>query len=118
MSAPGVASATDGSGAGGAGDGIYGPGDVDEPPRPLSDSRPAFPSRALRMGLTAQVDLAFVIETDGNVTQVAAQCGSCDPMFLQAARQAAHGWRFVPARRQGQTVRVRVAHRIRFDLDE
>lgn len=107
-----------GNRSGGSGEALYGPGDVDVPPQPLAVTQPPFPPAAEKLGLTAQVQLTFVIEADGRVSRIDVHCGGCDSSFLRATRETVRSWQFAPARLHGQPVRVRVEQRIHFDLDE
>jgi TonB family protein len=77
------------------------------PPRPLSDTGVDYPGGASG---DARVELELVIDASGAVTGVRVISG--DPPFADAARAAAEGWRFEPARRGG----VPMAARIRFGV--
>ena len=120
MAAAGGGQGADGAShaATGSGDSIWGPGDVDVPPQPIATPQPRFPAEAEKLGLSADVVVALVVEVDGRVSHVDAHCVACDARFLRAARDAARNWRFSPARLHGAPVRVRVEQHIRFDLDD
>lgn len=63
----------------------------------------------------AVVVLQFVVTVDGLVKEVQVQNG--DEPFASAAVSAATGWRFVPARRAGKAVPVRIQFEVRFEQE-
>ncbi|HVV86071.1 MAG TPA: energy transducer TonB, partial [Kofleriaceae bacterium] len=122
------ASAEHGSAAG-AGDGGHGPagpasptgpyaaGDVDAQPRLVGDVRPAYPAAAERLGLEGEVVLALVVDAGGRVTDVHVVKGAGHG-FDEAALAVARQLRFVPGRKRGAAVAVRVTWTCRFRLEE
>lgn len=77
------------------------------PPRALSDTRVEYPPGASG---SARVELELSIDAAGNVVRAIVLSGA-EP-FAAAARAAAEGWSFEPARRDG----VPMAARIRFGV--
>ncbi len=84
---------------------ITGPGPGVEGPRLLRRPQPEYPSRALRRGIAGQVVVKVLVDEDGHVLQAIAP-GSDQHGFLAAARRAAQGAAFEPARRDGVAGRM------------
>jgi protein TonB len=87
-----------------------------EPPRLLYLPTPEYPRMGQRFGREGTVELQVLVGTDGRVL-------SADPVgermgmgFEAAARRAAFGARFAPARRDGQAVEAETRIAIRFRL--
>jgi protein TonB len=86
-------------------------------PRLLRDVKPAYTLEAMRARITGSVGLSCVIERDGGVsdcrlTRSLDRHHGLDDEALRAARQ----WRFLPARRLGEPVAVRVTIDMDFTL--
>jgi TonB family protein len=83
------------------------------PPRPLSDTRVEYPAGGVG---AAQVELELSIGAAGQVTAVRVIAG--DEPFAEAARSAAEGWSFEPARRGGIAVAARIRFHVGFEQRE
>jgi TonB family protein len=83
------------------------------PPRPLSDTRVEYPVGGAG---EAQVELELSIDAEGRVMAVRVIAG--DAPFAEAARSAAEGWSFEPARRGGVAVAARIRFRVGFEQRE
>jgi TonB family protein len=104
----------DGSG-GGTGGGPYRPGSGIEPPRLLREVKADYTDEGRRRGITGEVLLEIVVQSDGSVGQVTVQRGlgaGLDQRAVAAVRQ----WRFSPARRRGAPVDVIVQVAVDFTL--
>jgi len=86
-------------------------------PRPLrSNAPPRYPESARRRGKSGKVKLRIVIYADGTVGTIEIVEG--EEPFVSAAREAVAGWRFTPARREGQAISVYRVIPINFNLEE
>ncbi len=92
-------------------------GQVDEPPRAVRQVQPQYPANALRKGLTGKVELRFLVETDGSVSQVQVVSSEPGDVFERSAVRAVEQWRFSPGIYQGQPVRTWVRIPIAFELE-
>jgi TonB family protein len=104
----------DGSG-GGTGGGPYRPGSGIEPPRLLREVKAEYTDEGRRRGITGEVLLEIIVQSDGSVGQVSILRGlgaGLDQRAVAAVRQ----WRFAPARRRGAPVDVIVQVAVDFTL--
>jgi len=123
VAAPPVSGPTHGDARGAVGLGedagprILPEGAVDVPARPLEPLRPAYPPGLRALGLEGVVEARVAVLADGSVG-AAQLVESSHDAFLAATREALHGARFAPARRDGRPVASWVTLRVRFRLDE
>lgn len=89
---------------------------VDEPPRPLAVSSPAYPPRARARGIEGSVTLSILVGPRGEVEQVKVLSANPPGEFEQAAMEAARSWRFQPAMYKGQPVRIWARKVVSFKL--
>lgn len=89
---------------------------VDAPPRATVRRPPVFPRRARALGQEGKVTLSVLIDEDGKVEQVRVLDADPPGVFDEAAIEAVRGWRFEPARYQGNKVRVWARQTLRFRL--
>jgi TonB family protein len=89
--------------------------DVDEPPVPLKQVSPTYPSDDKMAGRTGTVVVEFVIGVDGRVTDIEVIRSSRDS-FASAVLYAVSQWRFRPGRKGGVPVNVRAMQKIPFSL--
>jgi TonB family protein len=80
------------------------------PPRALSDTHVEYPSGASG---DARVELELSIDAGGKVMRAVVLAGA-EP-FAEAARAAAEGWSFEPARRGGVPLAARIRFRVGFE---
>lgn len=88
---------------------------VDAPARLVRGEVPSYPAEARGDGVEADVPLQLVVSREGGVesVQVVRRAGHG---FDEAAIGAAHRFRFSPAVKQGQPVRVQVSWTVEFRL--
>jgi len=89
---------------------------VDTPARLLRGTTPSYPSQARAEGIEAEVKLELVVSSAGAVedAKVTRRAGyGLDEAAMVAARQ----FRFTPASRHGQPVRVRMSWAVEFRLN-
>jgi TonB family protein len=104
----------DGSG-GGTGGGPYRPGSGIEPPRLLREVKAEYTDDGRRRGITGEVLLEIVVQSDGSVGRVSILRGLGAGLDQRAAA-AVRQWRFSPARRRGAPVDVIVQVAVDFTL--
>jgi protein TonB len=104
------------SGPGHGGD-SFGVGDGVTLPVPLRRPPPAYTSDAMRARLQGVVTLTCVVQTDGQCSDIRV-ARSLDTVFGldQQAIASAREWRFIPGKRLGQPVPVRVTLEITFTI--
>lgn len=90
---------------------------VDEPPKPLQRTPPAYPERARKKGVTGRVVLSLLIDATGAVQQVRVTESEPPGVFDEAAVSAVRTWRFQPARYEGRAVAIRVTLPLSFGFD-
>jgi TonB family protein len=88
-----------------------------EPPVLLTFVQAPYPPEALEQKLTAEVVLCLDIDAAGKVTQATVETPAGHG-FDEAAREAALGFVFRPAKRGGQVVPARILYRYSFTLTE
>jgi protein TonB len=91
---------------------------VDQPPRPLVKVPPFYPLSARAKGIEGKVELVFVVQTDGSVSDIEATDSFPGKIFVQAALRAVRQWRFKPGTKDGQPVATRVRLPLRFQLED
>ena len=99
----------------GAGDGPPGPGNGISWPEKLLEVKPKYTPDAMRAKVTGTVYLEIVVLETGRVGNVRVTRG-LTPDLDQAAITAAKQWVFVPAKRNGAPVAVRVPLELEFRL--
>jgi protein TonB len=81
--------------------------EVDEPPQPVVQVQPEYPEVARKAGLEGRVIVAAVVDENGNVVQASIH-SSTNPIFNDAALEAAKKMKFKPARQKDIAVKVKV----------
>lgn len=90
-------------------------GDVQ--PVVLSRVPPIYPFDLRRAGFEGRVVVAMVIDEEGMPTEVHAESAS-HPLLAESAVEAAKCWRFLPGRKAGRPVKVKMVAPLDFDLTE
>lgn len=85
--------------------------------KPLHMLTPAYPVYLKRAGISGEVDVSFVVNAEGRVTDVAA-ANSTHPGFEDSAIETIKEWRFAPASIHGQPVSVACVQRFLFSPDD
>lgn len=94
-----------------------GPSAFTQPPRPIDQEQPAYPSDAYRNGDTGTVVLRITVGEDGHPYGIAIARSSRSRSLDRAAISAARRWRFEPAIRNGVPVSDTVEIPVVFTLD-
>ena len=90
---------------------------VDQKPSVLRKVEPKYPEAARRANREAVVMVEFTVDVNGRATDIKV----AEPKgfgFDEAAIEAIERWRFTPAKKDGESVPMRVRQPIRFNLDD
>ena len=91
-------------------------GQADEDIVPVYTPAPQYPDRARELGVEGELEVIFVVDMDGRVTQLEI-VKSPHPSFVAETRRVLGSWRFKPARNKGVPVRVRARKVFDFGLE-
>lgn len=89
---------------------------LDQIPQPLYRPQPTYPYEMRKQGISGQVVVQFIVDSNGNVRNAFA-VSSTQHEFEAPAVQAVSRWRFKPGRRGGRSVNTRMEIPIVFSLD-
>jgi TonB family protein len=101
-----------------------------EPPAPIDDVvsalqldliryvPPDFPLAARERSVSGWVDVQFMVNTDGSVSDLAVVGAEPAGLFDQPATEAVRKWRYRPVLRDGQPINQRARVRVRFALQQ
>ena len=92
--------------------------EVDQPPRPLVKVPPFYPLSARAKGIEGKVELVFVVQADGAVSDVEVTDAFSGRIFVEAALRAVKQWRFKPGTKDGEPVATRVRLPLCFKLED
>ncbi|WP_404424158.1 energy transducer TonB [Nibricoccus sp. IMCC34717] len=90
---------------------------VDEKPVPLKTPPPRYPESLKRDGTSGIVAVSIVIDEEGNVIK-ATVAKSTNPEFDKPAMDAVEKWKFKPAKKEGNAVKVKVTVPLRFSAEQ
>jgi periplasmic protein TonB len=89
---------------------------IDSVPRPTAQARPDYPPDLRRYGISGQVRVDFIVDTQGNVRNAYA-LDSTNPDFEDAAVRAVAKWKFKPGRKGDRAVNVHMQVPIVFSVN-
>lgn len=90
---------------------------VDENPVPLKTPPPRYPDSLKREGIAGVVAVVLIINEKGVVAE-ASVVKSSHPDFERPALEAVKVWKFKPAKKDGNPVKVRVTLPLRFNVED
>jgi protein TonB len=90
---------------------------LDQRPEPRFQARPSYPFEMRRAGISGEVLVDFIVDTNGDVRNASA-VHSTQREFEPAAVQAVSRWKFRPGRKNGHPVYTHMQVPIVFTLDE
>lgn len=93
----------------------YGAQDLDVYPRALGPVEPGYPAQAEHEGIGGEVTLVLKVDEHGAVQDVAVVKATPEGYFEAASIEAFQAARFVPAERDGRSVRSQVVVRVSFN---
>lgn len=92
--------------------------EVDAHPRVVHKVPPSYPFRAKRRGVEGTVEVRFLVDKKGRVSQVSLIQAEPEGVFEESALKAVRKWRFEPGKKDGQPVATWVQVPIRFELSK
>lgn len=90
---------------------------LDQQPTPRFQAKPVYPFEMRRAGITGEVLVAFIVDSNGDVQQAYA-VRSTQREFEQAAVQAVQKWKFKPGRKGGRAVNTKMNVPIVFSITD
>jgi len=91
--------------------------EFDVRPMPIKTPPPEYPSAMKQGGISGLVALKVEIDENGFVTACAVSKSS-NPEFEQPAINAVKNWKFKPAQKSGNPVKIRIVIPIKFSIEE
>jgi protein TonB len=88
---------------------------LDQPPAPKFQAKPVYPFEMRRAGITGEVTVGFIVDSNGDVQQAYA-VKSTQREFEAAAIQAVSKWKFRPGKLHGKNVNTRMQVPIVFSI--
>lgn len=96
---------------------IFDPSKLDQQPQPKVRVQPQYPFEMRRAGITGEVLVEFIVDSNGDVRNAFA-VRSTQREFETAAVQAVSKWKFRPGKKGGRYVNTRMQQPISFSLSE
>lgn len=90
---------------------------LDQQPQPRIQAKPQYPFEMRRAGITGEVLVAFIVDSNGDVQQAYA-VRSSQREFEQAAINAVSKWKFKPGRKGGRAVNTKMNVPIVFSITD
>lgn len=90
---------------------------LDQVPQPRYQAQPQYPFEMRRAGITGEVVVGFIVDSEGKAVEVYA-VRSTQREFEAAAIQAVSKWTFRPGRKGGRAVNTRMQVPIVFSLND
>ena len=91
--------------------------DLDVFPQLQAALHPGYPETALQEKIPGNVTLLVLVDEAGRVTSVSVVDAAPQGVFDDSARQALYSAAFMPAQREGRTVRSRILINVSYDPD-
>jgi periplasmic protein TonB len=91
--------------------------DLDNPPQARFQPGPNYPFEMRRAGISGEVTVAFIVDSNGNVVEAYA-VKSTQREFESPAVQAVMKWKFKPGRKGGRAVNTKMQVPIVFNLSD
>lgn len=99
-------------------DGVFSLKEVDGRPKSLKSIRPSYPEYAKKMRIEGSVTVSFIIDEKGNISNIKVVKASPANVFENSAITAVKGWKFSPATKNGEPVKVGMVVPINFKFDD
>ena len=90
---------------------------LDQIPSPRFQAKPVYPFEMRRAGITGDVLVGFIVDSNGDVREAYA-IKSTQREFEAAAIQAVSKWKFRPGKKGGRAVNTRMQVPIVFSITE
>jgi protein TonB len=88
------------------GDDVFGGGDLDSPPTPVTKLPPVYPSSLLSKGIGGRVLVSCTVDDSGRVTATSIKQSSGHPDLDKAALNAVNKWKFKPGTKAGRKIKA------------
>jgi len=98
-------------------DGIMDQTQVDTIPLPTFKRNPRYPYRAKRMGLEGKVKITFLVDKEGNVSDITIIDADPPEIFNESVLNAVSAWEYAPGELMGRKVTTLVTTSILFKLE-
>ncbi len=92
-------------------------GTVDVIPMVTMRLEPVYPFRAKRMRITGKVDIRFMVDSNGSVSNFQIIKGTPPNVFDESVRKAVSRWKFQPGQKEGRAVNTWMTTTIHFKLE-
>ncbi len=96
---------------------LFAAGDLDAPLTVISRIPPVYPLHAKQRGIKGSVQVRFVVQEDGRVTDITIQESQPAGVFDASVLRSVAGWRFKPGTVAGTPVKAWAETTIRFELE-
>jgi len=96
---------------------FYDQGEVDRMPMAIFKMKPIYPYRARRLNITGKVDVKFLVDEKGCVSNIKILKSTPPGVFEESVRKALASWRFSPGELDGRAVSTWVVTTIEFDME-
>ena len=110
------------TGRGGTGNGrgignLFDISNLDKAPEVCARIQPAYPPEMKRRGVPGQVEIQYIIDTDGHVVALRV-LSSSDRVFEAPVCEAVQRWIYKPGKKNGRAVNTQVHQTIVFNLND
>jgi len=95
---------------------FYDQGEVDQMPLTIARMKPLYPYRARRLNITGKVDVKFLVDEEGYVSNINIIKSTPAGIFDESVLRALPSWRFSPGKVRGHAVSTWVVTIIEFKL--
>ncbi len=96
---------------------FYDQGEVDQMPMAVFKMKPIYPYRARRLNITGKVNVKFLVDDRGYVSNVKILRSTPPGIFDDSVLKALPSWRFSPGKLRGQAVSTWVVTSIEFKME-
>lgn len=96
---------------------FYNQGEVDRVPMAFFKMKPIYPYRARRLNITGKVEVKFLVDETGYVSNITILKSTPPGMFDDSVFNALPSWKFSPGEVRGHAVSTWVITTIQFDME-
>ena len=97
---------------------FYDQTEVDQMPMAIFKMKPIYPYRARRLNITGKVDVKFLVDENGYVSNIKLLKSTPLGIFDDSVLKALPSWRFSPGKVRGHAVSTWVVTTIQFDMED
>ena len=95
----------------------YQMGEVDQVPLAVFQMKPVYPYRAMRLNMTGNVDVKFLVDENGKVSRIKILKSDPPGVFDKSVLNTLPSWKFSPAKLGGEKVSCWVITNFEFQLE-